>query len=299
MFADLLDQPHLSIIGASHDCELDQIASTVERSIVVDGRAQLESTLCELLSYARPGASKTLDLIGHSTMSTSLLVLGEWVIDARSPTVTAFFRELAEQEVLPRLGITAVRLLGCLTADTAHGKWTIAALADVLGVEVYGTTGLLLASHYDRDGFADARRYLLASATDLRTNGVVPRPLDRGEPSGFVLDVDALPPRPLDTSRSWPVHVASHEEARELLYLVRRRDGSQIPGLQAAPDCEIALPSQEPGRYHLIQVMLDAEVVRVHPRGAEHGIVYPVDDPFTLRQLIASLASTGRSGSPG
>lgn len=296
MPAEMLDQSRLSIISASTDSELARIAQTIEPAIVVDGRSQFESALCDLLAHGRTGVPKTLDLIGHSTAKTSLLVIGDWVVDASSTTVTAFFRELADQEVLPRLGVTAVRLLGCLTADTAHGKWTVCTLADLLGVDVYGTTGLLLSSHYDRSGFSDDRRYLLASATDLRAHEVVPRPLDRGEPSSHVLDIDAIPVTRLAPGSSWPVGIASPEEARELLSLVRRRDGSSIPGLQARPIFEIALPSYEPGLYHSVQVLLDGELVRVYPKGSEHGIVYPVDDPFTLRQVIAGLDPAPRSG---
>lgn len=285
MLAELLDQPRISIVSRSEDPELVRIHETIAHGIAIGGRADFETTLCALLAYGRPGVPKTLDLIGHSTANTSLLVLGDWAIDASSSTVTAFFRELAEQDVLARLGITALRLLGCLTADTAHGKWTVCALAEILGVEVYGTTGLLLASHHNRDGFADERGYLLASATQLRAHGRIPRPLDRGEPSAFPLDVDVLPAVEL-ADRAWPVHVVSADSARELLCLIQRRNGSVLPGLVAAPVCEIALPSPIPGRYHLMQVMLGGELVRVFPAGSEHGIVYPVDDPFELQKLL-------------
>lgn len=285
MLAELLDQPRISIVSRSEDPELVRIHETIAHGIAIAGRGDLEITLCNLLACGRPGVPKTLDLIGHSTANTSLLVLGDWVVDASSLTVTAFFRELAEQDVLSRLGITAVRLLGCLTADTAHGKWTVCALSEILGVEVYGTTGLLLASHYNRDGFAEERGYLLASATQLRANGLVPRPLDRGEPSTLPLDVDALPAVALP-KRSWPVHVIGREHARELLGLVYRRDGSIIPGLVAAPTCEVALPAATADRYHLVQVLLNGELVRVYPPGMPDGVVYPVDDPHELRKLL-------------
>jgi hypothetical protein len=285
MHAELLEHPHLSIISRTDDVELARIRAAIGTTIAVDGRADLERVLCELLAFGRSGTAKTLDLIGHSSATTSLLVLGDFVIDATSPTVTAFFRELADHNVLQRLGIGAVRLLGCLTADTGHGRWTVCALADILGVEVYGTTGLLLASHYNTHGFADERRYLLAGARELRANATVPRPLDRGEPSNFALDVDALPAVALPRS-PWPVHVVGHEQAREMLALIRRRHGSMIPGLQSSPSCSVALPSSEPDRFHVLDVLLDGELVRVHPHGAAQPIVYPVDDPFTFRQLV-------------
>ena len=285
MSAELLDHLHLSIVSRSVDPELVRIREAIANPILVDGRGELEATLCRLLAHGRPGVPKTLDLIGHSTATTQLLVLGDWAIDAGSQTVTAFFRELAEQNVLPRLGVTALRLLGCLTADSAHGKWTVSALADILGVEVYGTTGLLLASHCNRDGFADERRYLLASASEIRKNGLVSKPLDRGEPSSLPLDIDAIPAVAL-AARPWPVHVVGLEQARELLNLIHRRDGSIIPGLVASPTCELALPSGVADRYHLVQVLLNGELVRVYPPGMPDGVVYPVDDPYELRKLI-------------
>lgn len=285
MFAEILDQPRLSMVSRSEDPDLLRIREAIANPILVDGRGELESTLCRLLAHEHRGTATTLDLIGHSTASTSLLVLGDWVIDAASTTVTAFFRELAEQNVLGRLGIKAVRLLGCLTAETAHGKWTVCALADILGIEVYGTTGLVLSSHYGRDGFADERRYLLASASELRANAVVPKPLDLGEPRSLPLDIDAIPAVSLP-ARSWPVHVVSREHARELLCLVHRRNGSIIPGLVAAPTCELALPAAAADRYHLVQVLLGGELVRVYPPGVPDGVVYPVDDPYELRKLI-------------
>jgi hypothetical protein len=292
MLAEALDRHRLSFVSRSEDPEMRRIRETIAQPLLVDSRGELEAVVCRLLDEGRPGVPKTLDLIGHSAASTQLLVLGEWVIDATSPTVTAFFRELAEQNVLARLGVTAVRLLGCQTADTAHGRWTVCALADILGVEVYGTTGLLLASHCDRDGFADERRYLLASASQLRANGPVVRPLDRGEPTAFALDVDMLPAVALP-ERPWPVQVLDAETARELLCLVERRNGSVLAGLVAAPTCEVALPSPDADRYYLVQVLLDAQLVRVYPPGMDDGVVYPVADPVDLQKLLLTARRSG------
>lgn len=291
MTAELLAQPRLSIITRSSDAELALIQRTIEHTILVDERTELEDALGRLLAADAPITPKTLDLIGHTTSGKSLLLLGEWEIDATSATVTSFFRGLADQDVLGRLGIHAVRLLGCMTADTDHGRWTICQLADILGVEVYGTTGLLFASHYDRRGFTDASNYVLTSATELRATVIDPRPQGRGAREPRVLDLDSLPARPLEP-RPWPVRVADRDEARALLRLVRRRDGSILPGLLAAPCCEIAFPAAA-GGYHHAQVLLDGEIVRVYPDGeAKPGIVYPVDDPSELKRLVAALPAT-------
>jgi hypothetical protein len=60
-----------------------------------------------------------------------------------------------------------------------------------------------------------------------------------------------------------------------------------MPGLLTSPRCEVALPSQHTGCYHRVQVLLDGEFVRVYPDGANApGIVYPVDDPYALKNLV-------------
>jgi hypothetical protein len=289
--ADLLARPQLSVLTRSADNELLKIQGIIEQPLLVDGRYELEQMLGRLLAAGAPPTPKTLDLIGHSTAGPSLLMLGDWVIDAASPTVTAYFRELAEQEVLPRLGIHAVRLLGCLTADTGHARWTICKLAEILGVEVYGTTDLIFSLHYDRGGFADERRYVLVGSADLRANGASTHALERGHPHPRVLDIDALPAEPLAiTDHDWPHRIADREQARALLRLVRRRDGATMPGLLAKPHCEVALPAPEDGHYHRAQVLLDCELVRVYPDGADRpAVVYPVDDPHALKMIVDRL----------
>ncbi|MCW5808331.1 MAG: hypothetical protein KIT31_38635 [Deltaproteobacteria bacterium] len=275
------------------DYELARIQDMLEHKVLVDGRADLEELLGRLLAHAEatgePIAPKTLDLIGHATPGQSLLMLGDWVIDASKVTVTSFFRGLADNDVLPRLGITSVRLVGCQTADTGHGRATIRALADLLGLEVYGTTHLVYSAHYDAGGLRDTCE--LVSATVLREVGAEPAETPVGERYPRVLDVDMLPSAPLIVrEHPWPRRIASGDTARAILRLVRRNAGAQMPGLLAAPSCEIALPSARPGWYHLAQVLLDGAFLRVYPDGdRKPGVVYPVDDPHALRAIIDEL----------
>jgi len=286
---ELLAAPHLSLVTGAADTELARIVEVLDHKVLIETRGNVEELFGSLLALDAPPTSKTLDLIGHSTPGKSLLVLGNWVIDAASQTVTAFFRELAEQEVLPRLGITAVRLLGCLTADTGHARWTICTLADILGIEVYGTKDLIFSAHYNSAGFRDERRYLLVSASELRREAVDPKPLTRGTPYERVLDLDALPAMSLvgTGAMAWPLRIASYDDARNLLRLVRRREGAAMPDLLTSPHCEVALPSTQSGAFHRVQVLLEGELVRVYPDGpAEPGIVYPVEDPYALKMLV-------------
>jgi hypothetical protein len=236
-------------------------------------------------------APKTLDLIGHATPGMSLLMLGEWVIDASRPTVASFFRGLADNDVLPRLGIHAVRLIGCQTADTRHARATICTLAELLGVEVYGTTHLVYSAHYDRAGFLESCEHIFVAASDLRAKVAGPADEPTLERYPRTLDIEMLPATPLIVrEHPWPRRVASFETARALLRLVRRSAGAQMPGLLAAPSCEVALPSTKPNWYHLAQVLLDGAFIRVYPEGdRKPGVVYPVDNPHALRALIDEL----------
>jgi hypothetical protein len=288
-----LVQPRLSVMTRHADAELARIQELVEHKVLVDGRGDLEELLGRLLAEAealRP-APKTLDLIGHATPERSLLALGDWVIDAARPTVMAFFRGLADLEVLPRLGVRAVRLLGCQTAGTKEGRATICKLSEILGVEVLGTRALIYSAHYGARGFAAHAEHLLVSSGELRRAPGEPPGSIQASRSPRLLDIDALPASPLPAHRRpWPRHVASSELARDLLRLVRRSAGAELPGLLAQPSCEIALPSAKPHWYHLAQILLDGELFRVYPEGDRGtGVVYPVDDPPALRALVQRL----------
>lgn len=286
----LLAQTQLSMITRHADAELARIHEAIEHKVLVDGRADVEEILGRLLACDGPRTPKTLDLIGHSTPNGSLLQLGDWVLDTTSSTVTAFFRELADHDVLPRLGVHAVRLLGCKTAVTAHARATICVLSEILGLEVYGTTGLVFSAHYDKRGFSDDWRFLLVGASDLR-------PSMRGEPVDDAaasydraLDVDTLPEVTLGAeTRGWPRRIASDHAARSILRLVRRTGGTLVPGLLAMPSCEIAIPSSNSGMYHVAQIVLDGQFVRVYPKDTSTGVLYPVEYPHALRALVDAL----------
>ena len=284
----LLAQRHLSLVTRQTDYELSRIEHTIEHKVLVDGRGEFEYVLGRLLASNAEPVPKTLDLIGHSTPDRSLLLLGDWAIDSTGSTVRAFFRELADYDVLPRLGVHAVRLLGCQTADTDHGRATLCVIADILGLEVIGTTQMVSSAHYDARGFQDDCKHILMSSNSV-PSGSMTRP--SGEPYRRVLDIDSLPSSPLiGCDRSWPIRVADLSTARKILQLVRRADGAQMPGLLASPTCEIALPAAHPRLYHHVQVLLAGEFVRVYPDGdGKPGIVFAVGDPSALRALIDGL----------
>jgi hypothetical protein len=292
---ELLSPARLSVISAEPSHELELMANTIAGSVRIDGRSELEALFGELLAgpAAHAGAPRTLDLIGHSAARGSQLRLGDWVIDAASPTVTAFFRGLADDAVMPRLGISAVRLLGCNTAETEAGRSTICRLAEILGVEVYGSTALLHDAHYDEHGFCDRWAFLLVGSSELQRAACAPVVIPDNERWPRSLDIDALPARPLEPHTApWPMYVATAAAAQRLVALIRRSAGAQMPALLAAPVCELALPSAASGCYHAAQVLLDGAFVRFYPDGAASpGVVFPIDDASALRRIIDELAS--------
>jgi hypothetical protein len=84
-----------------------------------------------------------------------------------NPGIAHFFHTLAQDSLLPRLHIVALRLLGCETAVTESGQRTLRTLAQVLRVPVFGTLVPLLKSHSNADGFNPAFIHLLVEASPL------------------------------------------------------------------------------------------------------------------------------------
>lgn len=276
---------HLSLISSSLEGEVATIARKIDHKVMVGGREDFERVLCELLaSQTEVPASRSLDLIGHSTGDDSLLRLGSWVVDGRRLVVKAFFRELADHAVFARLGITSVRLLGCETAITSAGRITLRTLAEILGVEVLGSRLMLDASHYAEAGFC--AEHALVAARDV--NDCMPVYPVAGSVRR-TLDIDALPASPL-TARAWTVRVADVPAASSLLRLIRRGDGAQMPGLQAVPDSEVCLPSStKPGWYAVLQIVQEGSFVRVYPEPNGPGVVFPVADPEALLSITRDL----------
>jgi hypothetical protein len=291
--SSMLTQPRLTVVTAQVDAELMRVRDTLDYRVLVEGRTDLEALFGQLLAAvgSREPTPKTLDLVGHSVAGTSVLQLGDWVIDSARPGVTAFFRELADHEVLPRLGIHAVRLLGCRTAETAQARKTIVALSEILGLEVYGTTGIVFANHYNAQGFDPAWRFLLVGSSDLRREVANSARVDVPS-SGRTLDLDSLPATSIDCIQPWPSRVAADASTtRALLRLIRRNEGASMPGLLAMPRCEVLVPTLAANNtFYQIQLVLDGDFVRVYPDGATMpGVLYPVTDPHQLRLLVDRL----------
>ena len=193
--------------------------------------------------------------------------------------------------MLPRLGVHALRLLGCNSAGSAQARATIGKLGELLELEVYGASQLLYAAHYGAGGFLDCWRFLLVGTSELRDESRGADAAPAGDPYARVLDIDALPVVALGSATGpYPRRIVTAQAARQILQLVRRRDGARMPGLLTTPMCELALPAAVPGAHHVAHVLLDGEFLRFYPDGmAADGIVFPVDDARALRRIVAEL----------
>jgi hypothetical protein len=291
---EVLGQPRLTVVSAEPDDGLSALARQLTHGVTADGPGALDRLFERLLAAVGRGTvvPKTLDLIGHTRTSASLLTLGDWVIDGQAPDTLAWLDELAGREVLPRLGVHALRLLGCHTAGTAAARATIGTLAERLGLEVWGTTGLLHRAHYGPDGFLECWSFLLVSASELREAVPAPVPVPVVDLGPRVLDLGALAVVALGPPGGvCPRRVVDRVTATRIFSLVQRDGGARI-GSPAAPMCELALPAAGGDGYHVAHVLFDGAFVQVYPDGlTSPGVAFPVKDAGALRQIVVTPAS--------
>lgn len=157
------------------------LSARLEASIVgsqvdaprIGALAELRPLLEARMAEGSPGPRR-LELRGHSTHGAQLLRMGATVVDMTDAEVDAFFRELARDGVLRRLGIVELRLLGCGTATQPPGHLTIRLLARVLGLPVYGTTKRLCRHHYTAQGLDPMFEHLLRESSQLPRSRLPP-----------------------------------------------------------------------------------------------------------------------------
>ena len=219
-------------------------------TIVFEDRYDLATKLITRL----PSATRTLDLVGL-TGADHIVTFHDRPLDTQTKRVRAFWRELAERGTLGHLGITTLRLVGCMSAIGARARTTIAALAEILQLDVVGTTELVSLADFGPDGF------------------IPPHATPTG---GRFLDLDALPARPADEG----ARVITAAMAHDVLAQVRRTSGVAMPDLLARSQGSLAIPSAVNGLFHHVELLLDHELVRTG------DVVFYVDDPRSLRRLV-------------
>jgi hypothetical protein len=244
---------HLSIIAANdrYGAELARRIAP-DHVIAVNDREDMVSKLVAL-SKQLATVPRVLDFVGM-TGEDKLLTFHGRPLDTRIGRVRANYRELADQGVLTRLDVVGARLIGCMSAVGEPARRTIAQLAEILDVEVTGTTELVTVDDFAATGFVS--------------------PPPRGWNSGTCLDLDNLTAGPLlDGARALTL-----AQARDVLATIRRDAGVALPGLLAVPQAVLGLPRGD--HFHHLELLLDHELVRT---GAT---VFPVDDPRALRAIL-------------
>lgn len=229
-----------------------RLAPRLDMAILYDDRDDLVARLAALAN-GLPRQARTLDLVGLTGTEHILRINGR-PLDTSAKRVRAFWRELAGQDTLDQLGITAVRLVGCATAVGTRARTTLATLSEIAELEVTGTTELVSFADFTPAGFT-------ATAPKAGT---------------LFLDPDALVRADLrDGAR-----VLTAAEAHDVLAMIDRHAGRALPDLLAVPHGTLAMPSPVDGQFHHLELLLDHELVRAG------DIVFLVDDPRGLRSIV-------------
>jgi len=279
--------PHISVAG------LEEPAALAEQPVIaglarVDSLVGLHRLLTDLVRIA-PTHAATLDLIGPST-GTGVLQLGRSAIDATNPAVLDLFEAIGEEQLVHRLAIRAVRLLGARTATEQLGQDTLRRLRQFLGVPVLGTTSLLSRTSFGEHGLDRALDNELVDdrAAPARKPVVLPTTAPRTRPFGFdavgIVKESALLPV------TWPRFVVPRGfDLKTLTNQIRAGDGQALPGLLALPRCELLIPAGRmlgEERFRVLEVLFNWELVRVQGPTLPEAATYPVVSPQRFTRLV-------------
>lgn len=265
-------------------------------------------------------AEKTLDLVSHSYSNDHLLMLGHVPSDDQAQFKKVVENFLIEDEAwnpwmgflsdpqlgLKTLGITQVRLLGCLTACTSAGRQAMSALHEALDMPVLGTTRLLSQLDFKSGEFAPTSPALF-STDDLPSLPTCSSTFPDG--SNDVLDFafeksdeftrEDL--RGLAGARTVLPSLKTAEE-RQLTDLIGRGGkGKSLPGLLTVPTWQYRVAVEgEHDRFRLLQILFDWQIVNVFSRRAMIGrssdrrfadsACYMVQDPMGLWSFMTGLS---------
>jgi hypothetical protein len=301
-----LRDPHLNVSASPADGELARALEIVGNEEPVEGLDGLRRVLDELGACRgrRVRGGRTLDLIAHSDPAR-LLRLGQSLIDPDDEGVRTFFERMAADQVLSRLYISELRLLGCETAMSSEGQAAIRTLTEILGIRVVGTTKLVYAAYFGEKGLKERYEPMLCDATSLPDldeerarwpDDPPPAPAPPFQPDAIeTTPVDRLPsvawPRVGESADSRP-HSERAADVRPLVDLVDGDDGRVMPRMLVRPRCEVLLGSGDDG-VRRVEILFDHELVRVRRAGGGRA-VYRVRSPDELAAWVASVDAPQR-----
>ena len=287
--------PHINVSGVDARGPLATVQQAVSGAALVGSLSGLHRFLLDM-QRCRPITESltesTLDLIGPST-GTGLLQLGGTVIDSAAAPVLDLFARIGDEQLLQRLGIRELRLIGSRTAVEPAGQDTIKRLAHVLGVTVRGATSLVFRDHFREHGFDwDLDQHLVderslpARSTALWSDDTsAPRAREFAFDRITIVRESALPPV------RWPRFLIPRGfDIKSLSSQIRSGEGRSLPGLLAQPRCELLIPAGrllDENRYRVVEVLFNWEAVRILGSDQPDGAVYPIISPArAVRQFI-------------
>jgi hypothetical protein len=230
-----------------------------------------------------------LDLIGHSN-GNNLLELGNWVVGKNPTELEAFCKEA--QPHLKRLGIRAVRLVGCDTAEGVVAKAVLNGLEQGLKIAVYGTGSLIDAEHFSyrmciSENFKPASQVsgVVGASPPSRSAQIAFRRLRSAMDPG-VFDVTSADPRPPKVGD----YILSPADFARLRAQFKHRDAGawRMPGLLRKPSFVLIAPDVNGQPRYPVEVFFDGELVRLS-RDLEPDLYYVPRDLPKFQRLIAKI----------
>lgn len=255
---------------------------------LVDDAAGLLAILQRWVECHPPPARRYLDLIGHAVTADNVLQLGRSILrfegtpaQRAADPVHVAFSAIANQQLLPQLGIQTVRLIGCRTASTPVGTRALQELRTLLGVQVEGCFDLITLEEFSTTRFTGTT----VAGYPNETHERVYLPMDPSiEPFGVTYSRNRA-------SRAERAVIVGREDVEAVKAQVKAAlEGgarSATPGLLARPSVQVYFPvtGAAADDFDSFEVLFDHEYVRVH-RADATPLVYEVVDKDALRDAI-------------
>lgn len=248
---------NLNVISEYTPGEISKIRGVlaIDRCVVVrEGETLVDALSAYVTDFVKSGKPvprfDNLDLIGHSRSRDGILKIGELALTSR--VAREQFLLLDDRGILDKLGILAIRLLGCRTASHPRGQRVVRTIRNYTQRNVFATRADLFAVHYDYEGLAWAAEKLLADHDVILNAGVgdlpprddypAPPPRDDDDDDGEDGAEVALrvpPPKQFELSGLSDVNAASVSAKDYLLWQWKHWQFSELANMIYADRAEL------------------------------------------------------------